>query len=70
MQPIKNPIGQGHLPDWNDLNTMRGIFRDLGLYDADETGPMLDKSLKSRYHEVGNNKALVTFETMKKILQD
>ena len=45
MMPISKPIRPGTLPDWNDLNKTRGVFRGLGLYDDDQDGPMLDGAL-------------------------
>lgn len=45
MAPLSKPIRNGQLPDWKDLNNTRDTFRDLGLYNEDEDGPMLDVPL-------------------------
>jgi hypothetical protein len=42
---IEHPVGGRDMPDIFDLNQTRKIFRDFGLYDGDEDGPMLDAPL-------------------------
>lgn len=45
MAPLSKPIRNGIMPDWDELNQTRDVFRDLGLYNDDQDGPMLDKPL-------------------------
>lgn len=42
---IKHPIGGRNYADPLDLNNTRNVFHDFGLYEGDETGPMVDASL-------------------------
>lgn len=59
--PINLPIGGRAMPDIFDLNQTRKVFRDFGLYDGDEDGPMVDAPL---------DKAIKTFQDLRGLKVD